>query len=84
MHIIDVIIVLIYLVLCIFVALYKFKSIKTIREYAIGRGYFSNTVIITTLFVTNLNAASVLGGIEKVYTLGIFLLWYDFSLPYSG
>ncbi|WP_339042269.1 sodium:solute symporter family protein [Candidatus Lariskella endosymbiont of Hedychridium roseum] len=74
MHIIDVIIVLIYLVLCIFVALYKFKSIKIIREYAIGRGYFSNTVIITTLFVTNLNAASVLGGIEKVYTLGIFFI----------
>lgn len=74
MHIIDSIIVSIYLVLCIFIGLYKSKSVRTLKEYTLGRGYFPNIVIITTLFTTHIGAASVMGSIEKVYTLGMFFV----------
>ncbi|MHC0449568.1 MAG: hypothetical protein ACRY3E_05785, partial [Candidatus Lariskella arthropodorum] len=76
MHIIDSIIVSIYLVLCIFIGLYKSKSksVRTLKEYTLGRGYFSNIVIITTLFTTHIGAVSVMGGIEEVYTLGMFFV----------
>lgn len=73
-HIIDIIIVVVYLALCVLIALYQFKSIKTLKEYTLGKASLPNIVIITTLFATYIGAGSVMGGIEKVYTLGMFFV----------
>ncbi|MHC0448572.1 MAG: sodium:solute symporter family protein, partial [Candidatus Lariskella arthropodorum] len=74
MHIIDVIIVIAYLSLCILIGLYKSGSIKTLKEYTLGKGSFSDIVIITTLFATDIGAGSVIGNISKVYMLGSFYI----------
>ncbi|MFQ3307395.1 MAG: Na+/proline symporter, partial [Candidatus Midichloriaceae bacterium] len=46
LHIIDVSIVGIYLLLCLVIGLYKSTGIKTIKEYAIGKGNFPTFVIV--------------------------------------
>ncbi|MHC0448637.1 MAG: sodium:solute symporter family protein [Candidatus Lariskella arthropodorum] len=81
MHIIDIIIVIAYLLLCILIGLYKSGSIKTLREYTLGKGSFSNIVISTTLFATYIGAGSVMGYIGKVYTLGLFFIVTRLSSP---
>ncbi|WP_339041855.1 sodium:solute symporter family protein [Candidatus Lariskella endosymbiont of Hedychridium roseum] len=73
MHIIDITIVITYLALCIFIAFYKYKSVRTLKEYTIGRGYFPSIVIITSLFTT-LGSANVIGSIGQVYALGMFFV----------
>lgn len=92
MHTIDIIIVITYLALCILIGLYKSRSIKTLKEYALGKNYFPDIVIITTLFATDIGAGSVMGSIGKVYTLGLFfivtqlfslLLWLVISKIYG-
>ncbi|MHC0448598.1 MAG: sodium:solute symporter family protein [Candidatus Lariskella arthropodorum] len=74
MHTIDIIIVIAYLALCILIGLYKSRSIKTLKEYALGRNYFPDIVIITTLFATEVGAGSVMGSVSKSYALGLFFI----------
>ncbi len=83
MHIIDIVIVLIYIVICILIGLYKAKSIRTLKEYALGSNYFPNIIIVPTLFATHLGAGSVMGRIEKVYTIGIFFIVTQIFCPLS-
>ncbi|MHC0449689.1 MAG: hypothetical protein ACRY3E_06425 [Candidatus Lariskella arthropodorum] len=84
MHIIDIIIVIAYLALCILIGLYKSRSIKTLKEYALGKGHFPDIVIITTLFATDIGAGSVMGYIGQVYTLGLFFIVTRFLSPLLG
>ncbi|MDJ1304867.1 MAG: sodium:solute symporter family protein [Candidatus Midichloria sp.] len=72
--IIDIGIVVLYLMMCVVVGLHKYRSIKTLREYTLGRGYFSNTVIISTIFATYMGASPLLGTLEKIYQYGIFFI----------
>ncbi|MHC0449718.1 MAG: sodium:solute symporter family protein, partial [Candidatus Lariskella arthropodorum] len=81
MHIIDIIIVIAYLSLCILIGLYKSGSIKTLKEYTLGKGSFSDIVIITTLFATHIGAGSVMGNISNIYTLGSFYIVALLCLP---
>lgn len=78
MHIIDTIIIITYIIIYVLIGLYKLKSIKTFKEYTLGKGYFPDIVIIATLFASTTGAGSVIGDIEKSYTLGIFLLQHAF------
>lgn len=83
MHIIDIIIVITYLTLCILIGLYKSKSIRTLKEYTLGRAHFPNIVIITTLFATYVGAGSIIGNIEKIYVLGAFFVLVQLLSPLS-
>ncbi len=81
MHTMDIIIVIAYLTLCLLIGLYKSQSIKTLKEYALGKNYFPDIVIITTLFATDISAGTVIGNIGKVYTLGVFFIVIRFISP---
>lgn len=72
MHTVDLTIVIIYLIACLLIGLYKSKSITTLKEYTLGNGCFSDIVIITTLFATDMGATLTMGSVEKIYMYGVF------------
>ena len=71
LHIIDVSIVIVYLVLCLIIGLYKSTKIKNIRDYAVGNRNFSTFVIISTIFATFISANQIIGKTEQIYKLGL-------------
>lgn len=81
MHIVDLIIVITYLMACILIALYKSKSINTLKEYTLGNGSFSDIIIITTLFATDMGATLTIGSVEKVYMFGVFFAITRMLMP---
>lgn len=84
-HIIDIIdiaIVILYFVICIGVGLYKYKSVMTLKEYTLGCGNFSDLVIATTLFATDIGAEDTIGVVEKVYELGLFFVIPCICIPF--
>ncbi|WP_339051920.1 sodium:solute symporter family transporter [Candidatus Lariskella endosymbiont of Epinotia ramella] len=81
MHIIDITIVITYLIVCIFIGLYKSKSITTLKEYTLGGGYFSNLVISTTLFCTYIGASETIGVVGQISIYGVFFIIPLFLSP---
>ena len=82
MHIIDIIIVGLYFVVCILIAIYRFKSVKTLHEYALGRNYFPSFVIISTILATFIGAGFIIGIVEKIHELGIFFIVPILCMPF--
>lgn len=80
LHILDIAIIIIYLVLCLVIGLYKAGRIKNIKEYTLGNGNISSTVLLFTILATYLGAGSTIGTVEKLYTMGlIFALAISFK-----
>ncbi|MDF3048311.1 MAG: Na+/solute symporter [Candidatus Midichloriaceae bacterium] len=71
LHIIDISVIVLYLFLCLVIGLYKANTIKTIREYTLGSGQISTTVLFFTVFATHIGAGSTVGTIEKLHTMGL-------------
>lgn len=80
-HIIDAAIVGVYLIACIWIGLYRFKSTRTLREYTLGRGDFPDIVIVTTILATFIGAGSVTGIVAKTYELGMFCIATHLCIP---
>jgi SSS family solute:Na+ symporter len=78
---IDVSIVVVYLVLCLVIGLYKSTKIKTIKEYAVGNRNFSTFVIISTIFATFVSAGATVGATEAIYRNGLVYALALFCLP---
>ncbi|MDJ1305195.1 MAG: hypothetical protein MRQ09_03015 [Candidatus Midichloria sp.] len=76
-HGIDISIIVIYLIVCICIAVNKFKSIKTLKEYTLERGYFSDIVVISVIFSAHIGAGAIVGSVEQIYKLGVF-----FAIPW--
>ena len=72
-HIIDIVIVILYFIVCIGIGLYKYKSVTTLKDYTLGGRNFPNLVIITTLLATHIGAASTMGVVGKDIHLEYFL-----------
>jgi len=70
-HILDIIIIALYLILCLAIGLYKAGKIKTIKEYTLGSGYISTAVLMFTIFATYIGAGSTVGTVEKIYSMGL-------------
>lgn len=66
---------------CILIGLYKSKSINTLKEYTLGNGSFSDIIIITTLFATDMGATLTIGSVEKVYMFGVFFAITRMLMP---
>ena len=83
-YIIDGSIVVLYLIGCLIFGFYKRQNIKSIREYAIGKGSISIFTLVCTLFATDVGAGFIMGGVTKVYNMGfIFIIAILFSfMPY--
>ncbi len=85
LHILDIVVIGIYLVLCLVIGLYKASSIRTIREYTLGTGYVSTSVLFFTMFATHVGAGATVGAVEKIHSMGLIfavtlllqpLFWY--------
>jgi Na+/proline symporter len=92
LHIIDIAVIAIYLILCLVIGLQKAGKIKTIREYSLGTGYVSTTVLFFTLFSTHIGAGSTVGAVGKLHTMGLIfavalmtepLFWFLTSKMFS-
>lgn len=71
LHAIDVSVIVAYLILCLFIGLYKAGKIKTIREYTLGTGYISTAVLFFTIFATHIGAGSTVGEVEALHSMGL-------------
>ncbi|MDF3047889.1 MAG: putative periplasmic sensor histidine kinase, partial [Candidatus Midichloriaceae bacterium] len=71
LHTIDIAVIIGYLILCLVIGLYKAGKIKTIREYTLGTGYISTTVLIFTIFATFIGAGATVGTVEKIHSMGL-------------
>ncbi len=71
LHVVDVVVIGLYLVLCLVIGFYKMGSIKTIREYTLGSGYISTSVLMFTIFATYIGARPTVGSVEKIHSLGL-------------
>lgn len=69
-YIIDISIVLIYLLICLFLGFNKFKSIKTIRHYTLGFYPVNTTILVTAIFATFYGAGSTISAVG-IYSLGL-------------
>jgi solute:Na+ symporter, SSS family len=65
------IIALVYLFICLAIGFYKAKDIQTIKQFALGDGHIATTILIMTTLSTFIGAGAIIGGIDKVYNLGI-------------
>lgn len=67
---IDISIIILYAILCVYVAFRHIGKIHNIKEYALG-GTYSTRVLAATLFATCTGAGSILGHIEKIHEIGL-------------
>jgi Na+/proline symporter len=93
LHSIDIAVIVGYLILCLAIGLYKAGKIKTIREYTLGSGNISSTVLLFTILATYLGAGSTIGTVEKLYSMGLIfalaisfkpLFWYITAKIFAG
>lgn len=72
LHWLDLSIVSIYLLFCLYLGYSKVNKIKTLTEYAVGSRTISTLALITAVFATKIGAGATMGEIERVYSLGLF------------
>ena len=68
---IDKIIVLAYLLLCLFIGFYKIRKIDNIKEFTLGRSGFSTSVLVATIFATFVGSVTIIGELEQIFQLGL-------------
>lgn len=81
MHNIDISIILLYLVICLVIGLFKYSKINNIKEYALGIKKFPLSVLIATLFATFIDSSMTIGIVEKVYIIGISFIFVQLIAP---
>ncbi len=79
----DISIVLGYLLLCLIIGFYKYNKVKTVEEYTLGKGNFSNTVMVGTLFATGISSSTTMGGVGSVYALNVAYILATLLKPLS-
>ncbi len=92
-HIIDLAVIIVYLGVCLLIGLHKVKSVKTIRDYALGTGYIPTSILLFTIFATHMGAGSTVGTVEGLYSNGLIfaiaimfqpLFWVITAKIFSG
>ena len=71
---IDKVIVLAYLLICLFIGFYKIRKIKNIKEFTLGKGDFSTSVLVATIFATFVGSVTIIGELEQIFQLGLLYL----------
>ena len=71
---IDKIIVISYLLICLCIGFYKIRRIKNIKEFTIGKGDFSTSVLVATIFATFVGSVTIIGELEQIFQLGLLYI----------
>ncbi len=81
LSLLDVIIVVLYMLFCLYLGFRKSSSIKSIKEYAIGDGTISTFILICTLYATHLGAGMTFGSLDQIRSLGMLFAVSLFAQP---
>lgn len=78
---IDILITIVYLSLCLVLGLSKGKTIRTLRQFAVGAGNAKAPLLTAVTFATVIGAGSTVGAVGKTYTLGLIFVIAQLMIP---
>lgn len=71
LHFVDVLIIILYLLVCVVIGIFKFRSINTLKDFGLSNNRISTPVLVITIFATYIGAGATIGVVSKVYSIGI-------------
>ncbi|MBS0236694.1 MAG: sodium:solute symporter family protein [Proteobacteria bacterium] len=71
MSAVDLLVIAIYMVICLFIGVKKAGSIRNIKEFALGDKQISTAVLVSTMYATYLGAGVTIGTIEAIGSMGL-------------
>jgi solute:Na+ symporter, SSS family len=78
---IDNIVVIGFLVLVLFVAFYKSRSVKSMREYSIADKNYSLPIMVATMSATVIGGGATFGIVSSVVSVGVTYILISFGNP---
>lgn len=79
----DLGILVLYLAFCLWVGVKKAGSVNNIREFALGDGQISTTVLVTTIYATYLGAGASIGTIQAIGSMGLLFALAVLARPFK-
>jgi Na+/proline symporter/signal transduction histidine kinase len=79
----DTLIVIVFLIICLIIGLYRSAKIKTLKEFAIGYKNITVTVLVCIIFSSSIGAASTIGITGKIYDYGSVFVFSELFIPLS-
>ncbi|WP_039457875.1 sodium:solute symporter family transporter [Candidatus Jidaibacter acanthamoebae] len=70
----DLLIVIVFLILCLLIGLLKSVKIKSLKEFAVGYKNISATVLVCTIYASTIGAGSTIGIVGKIYEFGLIFV----------
>lgn len=67
---IDVAIIAVYMLFCLYMGCRSAGGIKNIKDYTLGSGSISTGALVATIYATHLGAGATIGTIERVSVIG--------------
>lgn len=83
MHIVDVLIIVVFLSALLHIGFNSSKKIKTFDAYSIGNRKFSDFAICCTIAATAIGGTTTMGGVGKSYEIGITQFLAQIGMPIS-
>lgn len=80
---IDIAIIAVYMLLCLYVGYKSVGKIKTIKDFTLGSGSISTATLVATIYATHLGAGATIGSIERVSAIGLLFAITLFLKPIS-
>ena len=74
----NISIILLYFIVCFILGFYNAFKIKNIRDFTLGKKDFATSVVVATIFATDIGPAATLGAAGKVYSFGLFFIFVRF------
>ena len=76
-HLIDIIVILVYLALMVFIGLWSSRSVKNTGDFFIGGRRFGKFMTMMFNFGTGTHSDQAVGVISKCYSVGLAGIWYQ-------
>jgi len=92
-HSIDIIVIIVYVILCVAIGFYKVGKIKNIKEYTLTNQKIPIFFLAATIFATSISASSGIDKVGNIYNQGLvyaipslflFLYWFITSKIFAS
>lgn len=67
------ILIIIYLILCLTISIFRGRKVYSLKEYALGASQFSTSAMVATIFATGVSAGAIFGITESMYKDGFYV-----------
>lgn len=78
---IDVAIIAVYMLICLYIGCKSVGRIKNIKDYTLGPSRISTAVLVATIYATHLGAGATISAIERISVIGILFAVTLFLSP---